>query len=261
MIRALSTAASGMEAQQQRLDGITNNLANVNTTAFKKDRVDFQDLLYQTVRDPGIVSGSGTKTPTGIQVGTGVKVGSIHKEFAQGPVNITSNPTDLMINGDGFFAVQRANGEVGFTRNGSFQIDKDGRLMTKHGELVQPAITVPTNRLSFNVGSTGVVTVLVPGNPNDVEVGKLEVFNFVNPGGLSALGGSLYSPTTASGAPVQSALGQNGLGFIEQGALEAANVNVVTEMTDMIKTQRSYEMNAKVMNAASEMLSTVNNLK
>jgi len=261
LIRALHTSATGMEAQQAQVDNVSNNLANVNTTGFKRGRVDFQDLLYQTIKEAGAPAGPETQAPVGVQLGVGVNVGAIHKNFEQGAVDITSNPMDLMVNGDGFFGVQQANGEVAYTRNGSFQIDKEGRLMTKSGELIQPAITIPTNSLSFQVGPTGEVKVKLPGQNSESVVAQIELANFTNPAGLSAIGGSLYVPTDGSGEPTQGKPGENGLGMVMQGALESSNVNVVNEMTNLIKAQRAYEMNSKVMTTADQMMSTLNNIK
>lgn len=259
MLRAVHTAATGMEAMQTNLDNIANNLANVNTTAYKKSTAEFQDLLYQTIRQPGSQVSPDTTTPTGVQVGVGVKTASVHKIFEQGAAKITANPMDLMINGDGFFAVQKENGEIAYTRDGAFKIDASGRMMTNSGHLLQPPITVPPGSAGIEVTSTGIV------NSKDAEgkvqqIGQIEIVNFVNPSGLSSLGGNLYQVSEASGGPTQGVPGSNGLGNIEQGHLEAANVNVVNEMVNMIQAQRAYEMNSKVIQAADQMLQVSNNV-
>ena len=261
MLRALNTSATGMQAQQQKLDGIANNMANVNTTGFKKDRVDFEDLLYQTVKEAGTPAGPDSEAPVGIQVGTGVRVNAIHKEHTQGSPRHTGQNSDLMIDGDGYFGIQRPNGELAYTRNGAFSIDKNGTLTTKSGDPVQPGIQIPANALSFNVARNGIVTVAIPGQNQLQEAGKVELFNFTNPTGLTSISGSAFKPSTASGPPIQGTAGENGFGELLQGHLEASNVNVVEEMTDMIKTQRAYEMNSKVMGTADQMLQITNNIK
>jgi flagellar basal-body rod protein FlgG len=250
-----------MDSQQKNVDNIANNIANSNTTAFKKGRVDFQDLLYQTIEEAGTPNGENSQTPVGVQIGVGSKVAATHKVFQQGDVNITDNPMDLMINGDGFFAVERHNGEIAFTRNGSLQIDKEGRLTTKEGEILQPPIQIPTNSTAFSINSMGKVHVKVPGSNDSMEAGQINLIQFTNPAGLNAIGGNLYMPTTASGDPVQGIPGENGMGMLMQGALEASNVNVVNEMTNLIKAQRAYELNSKVITSADEMLSNTNSMK
>jgi flagellar basal-body rod protein FlgG len=248
-----------MEAMQTNLDNVANNLANVNTTAYKKSTAEFQDLFYQTVRAPGTAVSADTTTPTGVQVGVGVKTASVHKEFAQGASKPTGNPMDLLVNGDGFFSVQKENGEIAYTRDGSFKIDAQGRMLTSSGHLLQPAITIPPNTAGVTISPTGsVVARDNEGKTN--QIGQIELVNFINASGLSAMGGNLYQATDASGAPVQGTPGTNGLGMLEQGHLEASNVNVVNEMVNMIQAQRAYEMNSKVMSAADQMLQVSNNV-
>lgn len=259
MLRAVHTAATGMEAMQTNLDNVANNLANVNTTAYKKSAAEFQDLFYQTVRAPGTAVSADTTTPTGVQVGVGVKTASVHKEFSQGASKPTNNPTDMLINGDGFFSVQKENGEIAYTRDGAFKIDAQGRMLTSQGHLLQPAITVPPNAAGITISPTGLV-IAKDNEGKTSQIGQIELVNFINPSGLTALGGNLYQATEASGAPVQGTPGGNGLGMLEQGYLEASNVNVVNEMVNMIQAQRAYEMNSKVMSAADQMLQVSNNV-
>jgi len=259
MLRAVHTAATGMEAMQTNLDNVANNLANVNTTSYKKSTAEFQDLFYQTVRAPGTAVSADTTTPTGVQVGVGVKTASVHKEFSQGASKPTNNPMDMLINGDGFFAMQKETGEIVYSRDGAFKIDAQGRMMNSQGHLLQPPITVPPNTAGITISPTGVVTAKDnEGRTN--QIGQIEIVNFVNAAGLAALGGNQYQATDASGAPIQGTPGTNGLGVLEQGHLEASNVNVVNEMVNMIQAQRAYEMNSKVMQAADQMLQVSNNV-
>lgn len=259
MLRAVHTAATGMEAMQNNLDNVANNLANVNTTAYKKSSAEFQDLYYQTVRAPGTQVSADTNTPTGVQVGVGVRTASIHKDFTAGSAKPTGNQLDMLINGDGFFSVQRENGETAYTRDGSFKIDGTGRMMTSSGLLLSPAITIPPNSAGITVGPNGIVeSTDSEGKKN--QIGQIEIVSFINPQGLNALGGNLYQISDASGQPVQGQPGNNGLGQIQQHSLEASNVNVVTEMVNMIQAQRAYEMNSKVMSAADQMLQVSNNV-
>jgi flagellar basal-body rod protein FlgG len=259
MLRAVHTAATGMEAMQNNLDNVANNLANVNTTAYKKSSAEFQDLYYQTMRAPGTQVSPDTNTPTGVQVGVGVRTASIHKDFTAGSAKPTGNQLDMLINGDGFFSVQRENGETAFTRDGSFKIDGTGRMMTSSGHLLNPAITIPPGSAGITIAPNGIV------NSTDSEgklnqIGQIEVVSFINPQGLNSLGGNLYQISDSSGQPVQGQPGNNGLGQIQQYSLEASNVNVVTEMVNMIQAQRAYEMNSKVMSAADQMLQVSNNV-
>jgi flagellar basal-body rod protein FlgG len=259
MLRAIHTAATGMEAMQNNLDNVANNLANVNTTGFKKSTAEFQDLYYQTVRDPGSQVTADTTTPTGIQIGTGVKTVSVHKDFTQGSAKQTGQSWDMLVDGDGFFSVQRENGEIMYTRDGSFKPDAQGRIMTSGGYLLQPAITVPANVATVAISRTGIVTG-TDSEGKQSQIGQIELVNFMNPSGLKAMGGNLYQVSDASGSPVQGTPGNAGIGGVEQGKLESANVNVVAEMVNMIQAQRAYEMNSKVMQAADQMLQVSNNV-
>jgi len=259
MLRAVHTAATGMEAMQTNLDNVANNLANVNTTGFKKSAAEFQDLFYQTIRAPGSAVSADTQAPTGVQVGVGVKTASVHKIFEQGASKITNNPLDVMINGDGFFAVQKENGEIAYTRDGAFKTDGSGRMLTSSGHVLTPPVNLPQNSIGIVIAPNGVV------NSRDAEgkltqVGQIETVNFTNPSGLMALGGNLYQASESSGAPVQGVPGGAGFGSLEQGHLEASNVNIVNEMVNMIQAQRAYEMNSKVMQAADSMLQVSNNV-
>jgi flagellar basal-body rod protein FlgG len=259
MLRAVNTAATGMEAMQTNIDNVANNLANVNTTAFKKGDAEFQDLFYQTIRAPGTQVSADTQMPTGVQVGVGVKTSSVSKDFEQGAAKVTGNSLDLMINGHGFFSVQKDNGEVAYTRDGSFKIDANGRMMNSSGYLLNPPITVPPGTNGITIAPNGTVSARdAEGAIN--QIGQIEVFNFINPAGLMADGGNLYKISEASGAPTQGVPQSAGLGSIEQGHLEASNVNVVSEMVNMIQAQRAYEMNSKVIQAADQMMQVSNNV-
>lgn len=259
MLRSVHTAATGMEAMQTNLDTIANNLANVNTTGYKKSGAEFQDLFYQTLRAPGSQVSAETTTPTGVQVGVGVKTASIHKSFEQGPSKITNNPLDMLINGDGFFAVQKENGEIQYTRDGTFKMDANGRVMTSNGHLLTPPLTIPPNVGKLTIAATGIVSAVSPEGAQS-QIGQIELVNFVNPAGLSAQGNNLFQASEASGAPIQGNPGANGIGMLEQGSVEGSNVNIVGEMVNMIQAQRAYEMNSKVMQAADSMLQVSTNV-
>lgn len=261
MMRALYTAASGMEALQYDMDTISNNLANVNTTAFRRNQARFQDLVYQQIQAPGTPVGASV-VPVGSQVGLGVKVGSSEKIFTQGTLQETDNPLDLAIQGDGFFQVTMPDGSTAYTRDGSFKQDANGALVTADGYFVQPQITVPQNAQSINVGADGTVTALVPGSSQPQQLGQIQVARFVNPAGLSPVGGhNLYTQTGASGAPSVSQAGLNGTGTIQGGYLENSNVQVVQEIVNMIVAQRAFEANSKAITGADQMLSTAVQMK
>ncbi|MDA8168202.1 MAG: flagellar basal-body rod protein FlgG [Nitrospiraceae bacterium] len=261
MIRSMLISATGMEAQKLNIDVIANNLANVNTVGFKKSRADFQELMYQDLRTPGATSAEGSIIPSGIQIGLGVKPVAVEKMFDQGDFVHTGNNLDMAIEGDGFFEVTMPDGTTSYTRAGSFKLDNEGRIVTSDGYPIEPAVTIPSDTTSITVSTDGKITVLQAGNTTPTEVGQLEIARFVNPGGLQALGKSLFSPTAASGDPITGNPGQQGLGQISQGFVEMSNVNVVEEMVNMIASQRAYEINSKSVQAADEMLQTANNIK
>ncbi len=262
MIRSLYTAATGMDAQQTRMDTIANNLANANTTGFKKVRADFEDLLSETVRSPGEVNPQGGGTPSvPLQVGLGVRTASTTRSFTQGDFINTGNAMDLAIGGVGFFKVQRPNGEFAYTRAGNFNIDAEGRLVAGGGELVEPNITVPKDALSFNVTPDGQVSVKIPNQVNAQNLGRLELATFVNPAGLEAIGGNLFVESSASGPASYATPGEQGTGPLQQAVLESSNVKAVEEMVAMISTQRSYELNSKVIQTADQMLQKLTSLR
>jgi len=257
MMTSLYTAATGMEAQKLNIDVIANNLANVNTTGFKRSRADFQDLMYQTIKDAGTLSSDGTMLPTGIQVGLGVKAGAIQKIFMQGDFSHTGNPLDLVIEGDGFYQITKPDGEIGYTRSGAFKLDADGRVVTSDGYLLDPAITIPPEATSITVGADGQMSIMQSGSSAPTMVGQITLARFVNPAGLKAIGKTMFIETDSSGAPITGTPGIDGMGSIGQGFLEMSNVNVVEEMVNMIITQRAYEINSKAITASDEMLRTV----
>ncbi len=259
-MKALSTAATGLEAQQANIERISNDIANVNTDGYKRSRNEFQDLMYETIKEPGGSLGAGTQSPVGIQRGLGVKVGATHKIFEQGPARMTYHPYDFMIEGTGFFPVQMLNGEIGYTRTGSFHIDAQGRIQQTNGAQLIPAITIPTNALNVTVSQGGEVKAQLPGQGEAI-LGQLQLIRFPNEQGLLALGDGIYKPTLASGAPQQTLPGENGMGTIQQGALEGSNVNVANSMVEMITTQRGYEMGTKVMGVVDQMLGATANIK
>jgi flagellar basal-body rod protein FlgG len=261
MFRALYTAASGMSAQQMNLDNIANNLANSSTTGFRGSRLEFQDLMYQSVIAPGSAATAQTTVPDGLQIGLGTRVASTEMLQTQGDAVNTGNPLDVMIQGQGFFQVQMPNGEIAYTRDGTFHLDQNRTLVTANGNQLQPTITIPADALTINIGSDGTVSVTEPGQTQASQVGTIQLANFPNPGGLTALGGNLFTPTTASGqAVVGTPGGADGLGTIQQGMLEQSNVDVVDQFIQMILTQRSYESNSRVVQAADEMLQNLNNM-
>ncbi|WP_408601842.1 flagellar basal-body rod protein FlgG [Pseudomonas sp. PLMAX] len=257
MLPSLSTAATGMTAQQTQMDVISNNLANLGTNGFKGSRANFEDLMYQNLRQPGAVSSADTSLPSGMQVGTGVRPVATERLHTQGNLQATENSTDLAINGNGFFQVQMPNGDNAYTRDGSFQKDANGQMVTSNGYLIQPSITIPENALSISVSKDGIVSVTTPGNSASTQVGQLQVATFVNPAGLQSIGENLYLETDASGTANENQPGQNGAGSLYQGYVETSNVNVVQEMVGMIQTQRAYEMNSKVVKASDEMLARI----
>jgi flagellar basal-body rod protein FlgG len=250
-----------MEAQQLNLDVVSNNLANVNTAGFKKGRADFQDLLYQTMRAAGSTVATGAQVPNGIQVGLGTRTAAVSRNFSQGDFQQTGNPLDMVIEGDGFFAVLQPDGQTGYTRDGAFKTDSQGRVVTSDGYPLQPEITVPADAVDISVGKDGTVSVTLAGQTQPQELGKIQVARFLNPAGLAAQGGNLYRPTAASGDPALGTPGVNGFGSIGSKYVELSNVKVVEEMVHMIVAQRAYEINSKAIQAADEMLNVANNLR
>ena len=254
MSDALWIAKTGLDAQQNRMSVIANNLANVNTTGFKKDRAVFEDLLYQNVRQVGAQSTQNSLLPTGLNYGTGVRTVSTEKLFTQGSNVETDNPLHMAIEGRGFFQVQMPDGTLAYSRDGSFSTDPQGQLVTSSGYALQPAITIPTGAQSITIGTDGVVTVQVPGQSSPTQVGQVQLADFINPPGLQAVGGNLLVESASSGSPTTGNPGLTGLGTLVQGNVEASNVNVVQEMVDMIETQRAYEMNSKAVQTTDQML-------
>jgi len=261
MLRALWTAASGMEAQQLNIDVISNNLANVNTVGFKRSQVDFQDLLYQTLRAAGAASSSTTEIPSGIQLGHGTKPVAIQKIFAQGDYQKTQNELDLAIEGDGFFQIMQPNGEIAYTRAGAFKKDSEGRIVTSDGFPLEPEISIPDDAVNITIGPDGTVSVLQAGQIEAIKIGNIDLAKFINPAGLNSIGKNLYLPTSASGEPIIGTPGEEGFGTIAQGYLEMSNVSVVDEMVKMIIAQRAYEVSSKAIQTADEMLQMANNVK
>ena len=257
MLRSLWVAKTGLEAQQAQMEVITNNIANVNTNGFKRSRAVFEDLLYQTVRQPGAPSSQQTQFPTGLQFGTGVKPVATERLHTQGNLNQTGNNKDIAIDGKGFFQVQMPDGTVAYTRDGSFHTDNQGQLVTSSGYLLLPQITVPAEAQVLTVSRTGQVSVTVQGATAAQELGTLQLASFINPAGLEARGENLYLETGASGAPIVNEPGTNGLGFVSQGFVESANVNVVEEMVNMVQAQRAYELNSKAVTASDQMLQKI----
>lgn len=261
MIRALYSAATGMNAQETNIDVISNNLANVNTTGYKKSRADFQDLMYQYVVEPGAPTSESTNNPSGIQVGLGVKTAAVQKIFAQGDLLSTSNPFDVAIEGDGFFQVQLPDGTAAFTRTGSFRLNGEGELVTADGYTVDPAITIPPEATSISIGEDGTVAYTTADNATPSTVGELTAVRFQNNAGLRAIGRNLYMETESSGAPVTGSFSEDGFGRLQQGFLEGSNVSVVEQVVSMITAQRAYEASSKGIQTADEMLNLAINMK
>ncbi|MES2293079.1 MAG: flagellar basal-body rod protein FlgG [Pseudomonadota bacterium] len=254
-MRALSIASTGMAAQQTNVETIANNLANMNTTGFKEQRAEFQDLLYQNIQTPGAqTSDQGTYAPNGIQIGAGVRTAAIYRITTQGDLQSTGNPYDVAVQGSGYFRIQQADGTDAYTRSGNFSLSPQGQLITQDGLVVQPGIAIPQNTLSVQINAQGQVNATVAGNTTPQTVGQLELTRFPNEAGLNAIGGNLYLETPASGSPQAGVPGSVGYGTVQQGYLETSNVNSVDEITALITAQRAYEMNSKVVKAADEML-------
>ncbi len=259
MNRALWVAKTGLDAQQTRMAVVSNNLANVNTTGFKRGRGIFADLLYQNVRQPGAQSTQDSQLPSGLMLGTGVRVVATEKMFGQGNIVHTENPLDLALTGRGFFQILQSDGTIGYTRDGNFQMNSEGVIVNAEGLTLQPGLTVPQNTLSLTVGSDGTVSALAAGSTTPTQLGQIQLADFINPSGLQAIGNNLFVETVASGSPQTSNPGSDGLGTIVQNATESSNVNVVEELVNMIETQRAYEMNSKAISTTDQMLQYVSN--
>ena len=260
MIRSLWIARTGLDAQQTQLDVISNNLANVSTNGFKRGRAVFEDLLYQTLRQPGAQSSQQTQIPTGLQLGTGVRPVSTARIFTQGNIQKTDSTLDVAIQGNGFFQVLLPDGTIGYTRDGSFQKDNQGQIVTADGYPVQPNITIPNNALTVSIGSDGTVSITQAGTAATTQIGSVQLATFINPGGLQSIGQNLFLETAASGTPTPNTPGTNGAGIVNQGYVETSNVNVAEELVTMIQTQRAYELNSKVVSTSDAMLGRLTQL-
>ncbi|AIS16299.1 Flagellar basal-body rod protein FlgG [Pseudomonas sp. MM227] len=254
MLPALWVSKTGLQAQDTNLTTISNNLANVSTTGFKRDRAEFQDLLYQIKRQPGAQSTQDSELPSGLQVGTGVRIVGTQKNFTAGSLQTTDQPLDMAINGRGFFQVMQPDGTVSYTRDGTFHLNSDGQIVTAQGLALEPAIVVPNEAQTFTVGTDGTVSITTAGNAASQVIGNLQTADFINPAGLQAIGGNLFLETASSGAPQVATPGLNGAGTVLQNTLENSNVSTVEELVNMITTQRAYEMNSKVISTADQML-------
>jgi flagellar basal-body rod protein FlgG len=254
MLRALSTAATGMQAQQTKLDVTAHNIANVSTAGYKKSRAEFADLMYQTMRPAGGATGAGTAAPSGTEVGLGVRVSATPRAYTQGEMSQTGGALDVAIQGNGFYQVTTPSGETAYTRNGAFQLDADGKLVTHEGYPIAGDLTIPPDAQAVTIAADGTVTATIAGDPAPVTIGQLQLATFANPAGLEPLGDTLFKATTASGAAVEGPPGQGGAGSLLQGSLELSNVNVVEEMVDLISGQRAYDINSRVIKAADDML-------
>jgi flagellar basal-body rod protein FlgG len=260
MNSSLRTSASGMMAQQRMIDVIANNLANVNTTGFKRSRVSFEDVLYETVAAARDVGGEHTETVGPIQFGKGVRIAAVLRLHSQGTPEQTGRPLDVTLDGDGFFQVQRPDGSTAYTRDGSFSLSESGTLVTNGGEVVEPGIIIPQDASSISIGEDGTVSVMQAGSSTPSDVGKIELARFLNANGLSAIGENQYQQTEASGEPITGFAQEDGFGRMIQGSLESSNVEIVQEMTDMIAAQRAYEINARAISAAEQMMQATNDL-
>ncbi len=262
MTRSLDIGATGMLAQQLNVDVISNNIANMTTTGYKRQRAAFADLIYQNIDRPGSTSSdSGTTVPAGLQLGLGVRAGSVYRMHSQGALRITENPLDLAITGEGFFQIELPSGDTAYTRDGTFQINENGELVTVQGYLVDPGITIPQDAIDIDINQQGEVLVSLPGQVAVSNVGQIQLANFINPTGLEAVGDNLFLETEASGTPITGNPGQDEFGSLRQGAVEQSNVNVVEEITDLISAQRAYEMNSSIISTSDEMLQTITQLR
>jgi flagellar basal-body rod protein FlgG len=261
MFRALHVAATGMSAQETNLEGISNNISNANTVGYKKQRIDFQDLLYQQVRAPGSPTSATTMLPTGLQLGSGVRVVGTSRQFSQGTMTQTQNQLDIAIEGNGFFVVQQADGTLAYTRAGTLQTDGTGRLVTSEGLPLDPPLMIPSNATGVSIAANGRVTATVSGESNPVEVGAITTATFVNPAGLRALGHNLFMPSPGSGEAIIGNPGEEGRGTLMQGSVEHSNVDIVEEMIGLISAQRAYEMNSKVITTADQMMQAATQIR
>jgi len=261
MIKSLNTAATGMAAQQNNMDVIANNIANVNTYGFKKSRAEFEDLVYHNLKDPGQASGLQSVTPTGVQTGLGVRTAATQKDFTMGQTISTKNPLDLNIEGSGFFQVRTPDGDIAYTRDGAFKKDGNGKIVDKNGNSLIPDIIIPETAIQVDVSGTGEVRAFADKNADPQVLGQIDIVNFINPAGLKNVGKNLFTATPASGQANQARPGTNGMGFLQQGEVESSNVNIVDEMVNMITAQRAYETNSKVIQTSDQMLQTAVNVK
>lgn len=261
-MRSLSIGATGMYAQQMNVEVISNNIANMSTTGYKRQRPEFQDLLYQNIRRPGAISSTaGNVMPSGLQLGAGVKLDAISRIHTQGAMDITDNELDIAINGEGFFQIEMPDGTVAYSRDGTFGVNGDGEIVTKEGYLLQPGLTIPQDTVKITVNTNGEVWVKIDGQVDEQNLGQINLTRFINPAGLESIGRNMYLETTASGDPLEGIPGEEGYGGLKQGVLELSNVNIVNEITKMITAQRAYEMNSKVISTSDEMLGTISNLR
>ncbi|WP_022982794.1 flagellar basal-body rod protein FlgG [Ideonella sp. B508-1] len=260
MLRSLWISKSGMEAQQNQLDHISNNLSNVATTGYKRSHAAFEDLIYQNLRQSGANSSDQTQLPTGLQVGLGTRAVATARDFTQGNLQQTGNNLDMAINGKGFFQITMPDGTTAYTRDGSFKLDNQGQIVTNNGYVVQPGLTVPANAQSVTVAADGTVSVTLPGQATPQSLGQFQTASFINPQGLDPLGQNLYAETASSGSPATGAPQSNGLGALQQGFVETSNVNVVEELVQMIQTQRAYELNSKAVSTSDQMLQRLSQL-
>lgn len=261
-MRSLNIGATGMLAQQMNVDVISNNIANMTTTGFKRQRIEFQDLMYQNMTRPGATSSSAdTIVPSGLQIGLGVKPATTYRIHTQGTVNLTDSELDLAIDGQGFFQIELPNGDAAYTRSGSFQLNQDGEIVTSQGYRVEPGITIPDDAVNLEINAEGQVFISLRGQAEMQNVGQLELVNFINPAGLEAIGDTMFAETEASGDPMAGNPGEENMGTILQGALEQSNVDVVKEITNMITAQRAYEMNSQVISTSDEMMGTITQLR
>ena len=262
VMRSLDIGATGMHAQQLNVDVISNNIANMTTSGFKRQRAEFHDLIYQNKVRPGVTSSDvGTIVPSGIQLGLGVNVGSVYRLHEQGTLQVTDNPLDLAITGEGYFQIDLPDGSTAYTRSGVFQMNENGEIVTAQGYTLQPTITIPADAIDVRINESGEVLVTLPGQVNASNQGQIQLASFINPGGLLAIGDTLFLETEASGAPTTGNANQDNFGAIEQGILEGSNVNIVEELTKLIAAQRAYEMNSSVISTSDEMLQTISQLR